>query len=435
MRPMMQRRTPGASSGPRLLRVWSVVGAMLSSLAGCDGLFEVENPGAISSETLETPALREIVRASGEGALLDSWAIGTRLSGLATDELFNAYTLTNFHRIDQGFFDSDNSRAGSLGLVQAWSAMSEARWMANYADSLVTLFSDSPSDDPVVARVRIVNALAQVIMADIWTAIVYDGGPPVTPDSVYSRAIAQATEALTIATNAGNANLRAYALGLRARVRHSLWIERGSTDAALLNAAAQDATDALVVDSDFSFVGVFGSFQTNPLAFIGEGSCSFCPDPTFRNWRDAVTAAADPRLPMGPFQELGQLPGDSVFEQRKYENDNSPANLVKWQEMNLILAEWNMVNGDVPNGAARLNLNRTAVGLPDMNPTTVAELRDAIIAERAVEFWIEGGRRWMDMRRFDLLPESRWLAAATAQGTNRKFPIPDNERILNPNVD
>jgi hypothetical protein len=402
------------------------IGLLSFGVASCD--FKVENIASVGEETLEDIAVLPLLLGSAEAALQSGWISQTQAGGLASDEYYWGATCTPLELIDVGIWDVTNiGRGGALN--EQWENVSRNTWITNDLHERVTAILGAGAAE--LAYTGLWRGMMRNIQADMWDPIAIDGGPPITPLAAYQGALPILDLAQT--DGAGDSKVLSYILAVKARVKHSIWIETGSTDAAMLAAAVADADAALAQDADFRWEIKFGTASNNPLF----GSQSYSPSNQIRRHLDAVTGAEDPRVPFGQFIEIGTLfVTDSIFQQEKYKTRTDPVTLAKWQEMNLIVAESLLESGDLVGGVARLNLNRTAAGLADFPAAAdAAELRGWLITERQVEFWAEGGRRWMDQRRFDI-PFTRWRSEAFADprgGTQRRFPLPLSETLRNEN--
>jgi len=86
-------------------------------------------------------------------------------------------------------------------------------------------------------------------------------------------------------------------------------------------------------------------------------------------------------------------------------NQNSPIPWVRNEQMILDRAEARWFTGDQPGAMADLNFVRTNTGGldPIATPATGAAFITALLYERRYSLMYEGGWRWLDLRRFNLL--------------------------------
>jgi len=113
----------------------------------------------------------------------------------------------------------------------------------------------------------------------------------------------------------------------------------------------------------------------------------------------------------------------TYYRQEKYPLAESPADLMNWQENELMLAELDIRDGG--DGLTQINNVRTSHGLADL----AAADMNVLIVERDKELFVTGARL-VDQRRFDAVYGTWHLDADTWH----YLPITDNERNANPNI-
>jgi len=137
------------------------------------------------------------------------------------------------------------------------------------------------------------------------------------------------------------------------------------------------------------------------------------------------------------------------WPQTKYTNDDSPIELASYEEMQLILAENELVtNGDAGAAMAIINDLRAAAGVnADLTAGSTDEAWVWLMREHAIEMWLEG-RRLPAMRRWNdagldleslLQPLEQVGDADTDTGSHLStrdfcFPISEGEIDANPNL-
>lgn len=108
--------------------------------------------------------------------------------------------------------------------------------------------------------------------------------------------------------------------------------------------------------------------------------------------------------------------------------------LMRLSEMYLIRAEARAHQENTSDAIDDLDMirNPTRVGLPVYNgATTPSAILDAIMKERRIEFYCEGGHRWYDLKRTGTIDQV--LGGKPGwQSTDALLPIPNSERLLNP---
>lgn len=108
--------------------------------------------------------------------------------------------------------------------------------------------------------------------------------------------------------------------------------------------------------------------------------------------------------------------------------------ILRLAEQFLIRAEARANLNDIDGAKADLNTIRNRAGLSDVIGNDQQSVLDAIQQERRVELFAEGGHRWFDLKRTAEANEVLTSLKADWQPTDVLFPIPDSERLLNPNL-
>lgn len=104
-------------------------------------------------------------------------------------------------------------------------------------------------------------------------------------------------------------------------------------------------------------------------------------------------------------------------------------------EQYLIRAEARAHQGDLIGAKEDLNIIRHTAGLADTEATTATAIIDAVIAERRLELFTEFGHRFFDLKRTGKLDVVLSPLKAGWNATDRNFPIPESELLLNPNLE
>jgi len=108
--------------------------------------------------------------------------------------------------------------------------------------------------------------------------------------------------------------------------------------------------------------------------------------------------------------------------------------LLRLSEQYLIRAEAEMKLGDLSSAVADLNLIRNRAGLPNSTANTTATVFTAIQAERRHEFFCEGGSRWFDLKRWNLVNEVLAPLKTSWNTSDQLYPIPVNQISSDPNL-
>ncbi|MEW5918137.1 MAG: hypothetical protein AB1762_17170, partial [Gemmatimonadota bacterium] len=165
----------------RVARSAVAIGAV-GLLAGCSGIFDVEDPQAFGNEDLNDPAILAAVAAGVEGALHQSYDDLIVIGGLLSDEIEETSTWIDWRDISLGRVRADWPTPGSFsgpqdGLLRARFAAQDAK--ARFDEVLGTAAATSP----LVAQVQWVDAVA-----DLLIGMNYCEGPDVASGSAVSDA-------------------------------------------------------------------------------------------------------------------------------------------------------------------------------------------------------------------------------------------------------
>jgi hypothetical protein len=214
----------------------------------------------------------------------------------------------------------------------------------------------------------------------------------------------------------------------RARARLNQGNKAGaSADAALvpagfvINASSENAPtirqNRVQTFNQAGLVSVAPSYRTLTLPAAGGGTV---PD-TRVTVTNAGKNGTDNRTPL--------------YIQTKYANSSAPIPIASYKEAQLIIAE-------VQQGQTAVNIInafRTARGLPTFSSTDPIAIAAEVTEERRRELFLEGQHLY-DVRRLNLpldpaagIPYSTVYLKGGNYGTERCFPVPDVERLNNPN--
>ena len=107
---------------------------------------------------------------------------------------------------------------------------------------------------------------------------------------------------------------------------------------------------------------------------------------------------------------------------------------MRLSEQYLIRAEARAQQGDFIGAKDDLNTIRHLAGLGDTTASTQQELLTAILQERRVEFFTEGGHRFFDLKRTYELDSALSALKPGWNSTDALLPFPESELLLNPNL-
>jgi hypothetical protein len=392
--------------------------ALLAGLAGCQD--SIVDLATVDDEELDTPESIAPLVAGMARTLSTAVGFLSQTGLIASREMV-------YGGAGEDLGATLAQAAGELTPVDSdrhWNASHQARWTAE--DGVRRIRSILGEEEFARSR-RAAEALLYVgfsnrLLAENMCQGIVDGGSPGPRTVHFQRAADAFGEALAIAERIGDAELAAAAHAGRASARVGLGDWSGAR------------ADAEAVPAGFAFQARYDGGEDARSNRVAAGSSvvqrAHTAWGTF--YQTYYEETADPRVqwetdPANPMTRNG-LPW--LF-QAKYEDEDTPIDLVSWEEMRLIVAEARLRDGDVAGAMAEINELRAAAGV---EPWPVADLESAWTAlkrERGIELWLEARRLW-DLHRW--LQEGTPGEAEDMTGRDTCFPIGAIEQGTNPNV-
>lgn len=108
--------------------------------------------------------------------------------------------------------------------------------------------------------------------------------------------------------------------------------------------------------------------------------------------------------------------------------------LFRLAEMYLIRAECKAMLNDLEGAKEDLNKIRNRAGIADTGANTQQDVLQAILNERRLELFTEQSHRFFDLKRTGKANEVLSIVKPNWRETNRVFPLPENELLLNQNL-
>jgi hypothetical protein len=423
----------------RMKNAFGVICTALVTLAACTDLTTLtqSNPGSLSTETVYTPVNAQLIV---NGAISDFECAFSRYvvgSGVFTDELANAISQSsNFDYDRRTLTTSASYGTGQCTANQQapiYTPLSIARRSADTAIAHLQGWTDAQMPAGV-NRVKIIGqafayaGYSLTLMGEGMCSAAINLGPELTPAQVFAEAKARFDSAVVDATAASDNTTANFARLGRARVLLDLGnAAAAGTDAAAIPAGfvVNMSTDAINIRREnFSFVTI------NNSAFA-------TVDPSFRGV--TINGAPDPRVAVTNANKNGTAPGAQLWTPDKYATLSTPMPIARYAEAQLIVAEAKLVANDLPGAVAAINAARAThagLGAYDGTGQSADQIKTQLIEERRRELFLEG-HRLGDLRRYNL---TFTPTAGTAYpgggtyGTQTCFPLPDVERINNPNI-
>lgn len=419
---------------------WRPVVALLV-LAGvaCRDLtaLKQENPGQLSASTLYVPTNAQLLV---NGAIADFECAFARYvvgSGLFADELSNAIGSVSNYNYDRRTVQTveayGTATCGSNQQPPIYTTLSVARASADTVAAKLRGWTDAQMPTGI-NRTRLIGQAAAyagyslVLMGEAMCTAALNLGPELTPAQLFAEAKARFDSSVVAATAASDATTLNFAYLGRAR--------------SLLNLKqpAAAATDAARIPASFVFNistdGVNVRRQNFAFLTINQNIWSTV-DASFRGL--TIGGSPDPRVAVTNTGRAGTAQGSQIWTPDKYPAITTVMPITRWAEAQYIIAEARVAASDLPGAAAAINAVRaTRSGLPVyVVGTTAAQVTADIVEERRRELFLEG-HRLGDMRRLALpfLPAAgvAYPGGGGTYGDQTCFPLPEAERINNPNI-
>ena len=407
----------------QVVRRWWISGPIAAAvaLAGCQGFFDVVNPGPLSDEELNVPpAVQGVVTGmSADFSVMFDYIVP--VTGIASDEINHGGSYTAEGLWVRGIFRPEDVNG-------QWANMQRSRWVAEQGIERMKKVSGYSFDTNVLsARAFLWAGLSNRTLGEVACDAVIDNGPKQANSVYFARAEAQFTEAIRIGAavggTAGTAVVNA-AYGGRAAAK------------AALGRWSDAVVDAQRVPTSFVWNA---TYSTNSSRENNEFVSETWVRREFSVWGTQwANVFRDPRVPWDTIKttsgavQKGQDGRTNYFRQRKFTDLGAEMPLVKGAEMLMIRAEERLRANDVPGAYTHLNAARTFFGMTALAPAaTLADAWKVFKTERGATMWLEG-RRWFDLRRWNA--ETGPMNDTFLANRAKCMPISQNESDANPNL-
>jgi hypothetical protein len=431
---MRRRRTP---------RVRALVAAAClatTALAACRDLTSLQqsNPGALDAAGVFIPANAVLLT---NGVIADFECAFSRYvvgSGLFADELSDAIANPSNYDYDARRVTTNGPygtlTCGSNQQPPIYTTLSTARASGDTVAAKLRGWTDAEVP-PGVSRAKLIGQAAAytgysiVLLGESMCSAAINVGPELTPAQLFAEAKIRFDSAVVSATAANDAATLNMALLGRARAL----LDLGDVAGAGVDAAKIPSTFVLNMSTDAVNV------RRENFSFIQINQNSWSTvDPSFRGV--TINGAPDPRVAVTNSGRNGTASGTQVWTPDKYPALASAMPIARYAEAQLIVAEAKLAANDLAGAVAAINIVRASrAGVPAYDGTgqTAAQIKAQIVEDRRRELFLEG-HRLGDMRRYNLpfLPAAgtAYTTGGGVYGTQTCLPLPDVERINNPNI-
>ena len=414
-----------------LLTIGAAVG-----VSGCDVLDElvaVDAPSRIVAEILEEPGNAATLMASVVGDFECAFAQYVSAVGATTQEFQYATGGFGWRSYDQRDFEPSGFNAAYVnstcttpqqGVIPGvYKTLSTARWQADHLTELLETWpaADVPDREIFLARSAAYSGYSHLLLGESMCSAAFDVGEELMPLQIFELAVTRLSAAIAGAQASGDAATLNMARMGRARALISLGRH------AEANSDAQQVPPGFVHNAGYSSIA---TRRENNVYVVNRRAENVTPEAYFRT-------VGDPRVQLEDQGRDSPL-GIPLFYQTKYTTATTPIPIARWEEAQLIVAEAEWQAGNMEGAVEAINAVRTRPGvdLPAFASTDPNEIWDQLLFERQVELFLEG-HALGDIHRYDLplvpAPDTPYPTGGF-YGGDRCIPMPDVERVNNPNV-
>lgn len=395
---------------------------LTAACSNFDRLLSVQTPSRLAEDAYLVPANASLISASAVAdyeCALGGYVVASGLGAGEFVETTQTAARWSYDRRNILAVDATYATAGCDG-IGVYTPINTARYTNDQAVRKFEAWSDAevPNRQKLIALNSAIAGYSLILLGEGFCEGTINVGPSLTPAQLFDSAEVRFTKAITAATAIADANVLNLAYVGRARAR----INKGNKTGAADDAARVPAGFVYNATADAS-IGRRNNrvFQQNNQSF----SVSVAP---------AYRTLGDPRVAVTNQNRTASDQVNQLWTQNKFTALTSSFPIATGVEAQLILAE---ARGGT-EGVGILNALRTRAGvvLPPLTQAEVAAFDATLAEERRRELFVQGNR-WFDIKRFNLT-----LSPATGiqypkggvYGDQRCWPLPDAERLANPNL-
>ena len=425
----------GTQSWKTLLLALALLGP-----AACSDLLEVELPGQVRADDLNTPRLADVLARSVQGdfdCALSTyvWAGGLWANDLYQTNNFSRGRLTQLRSDEVLNFNQQECDGGTFPPI--YLPFQIARVQGEQAVELITGFAPDAVEnrDFLLGKAHAYTGYAYEILGETMCELAFDGGGAVSRETALRAAEEQFSSALQFVNSASSGEagaIRNLALVGRARARLNL----GDAAGVLEDAGQVDRGFVQYADLDGSDPRLYNRLFNNVNRSQGNSSVH----PSYTGLE--VGGMPDPRVPVERLLETQPFDGISeLWVQGKYSDLGSDIPFASWREAQLMIAE---VSGG-QEAVDIINTLRASVselpfvdsghpGLPAFASSDEAEIRAQVWEERRRELFLQGTKIG-DMLRLDIPGvttddfETGVNQRGNPYGPHTCYPLPDQEML------
>ncbi len=387
-----------------------------------DRLLSVQTPSRLAEEAYLVPENAALISASAVAdyeCALGGYVVASGLGAGEFIETTQTAARWSYDRRNILAVDATYATAGCEG-IGVYTPINTARYTNDQAVRRLEEWTDTqvPNRQRLIAVNSAMAGFSLILLGEGFCEGAIDVGPSLTPAQLFDSAEVRFTRAITAATAAADQNLLNLAYVGRARAR----INNGNKTGAADDASKVPLSFVYNATSDAT-IGRRNNrvFQQNNQSF----SVSVAP---------AYRALSDPRVVVTNANRQASDQVNQLWTQGKFTSLTASYPIASGIEAQLILAE---ARGGT-EGVNILNAlrARTGVGLSALTAQETTNFNAAVAEERRRELFVQGNR-WFDIKRFNLTQNPATglqYPKGGVYGDQRCWPLPDAERLANPNL-
>lgn len=433
----------------KILKVLTLLLAF--SVFSCSGLLDAENPNSLVEANLDNPASAGPMVNGSEAAVTRALANILLPAAISSDEVVWSGSRDAWQQLNLGqLTDFENEFTDG-----AFAYVGEARWWSKEViDRLEGFVADGvPINGALMERAYVYGAIIYITIGDLYDDFALSDKETSAPavgtanmSTFYDTAIGYLDKA--VALNTGSSLVP----GVHGLLARAYW-----SKAARVKAKARDGANALINDADANAAAALGGDLVlvvdgttpqviNGLAFGSEvnnrkeqrlSDLYIIVDPSTGN-SVADIGSGDPAKSISLMDPIDGTP-DMVLYDKVVDFVTSGLypdfTVSSSADMQLILAEAALAQGDMPLFTTRINTLRAADGASAWvdEVTSGISAQDLLIHERRVHLYLQG-RRLIDHYRFND-PSPYWIPSSDAMNASVLFPIGITEVRANTLID
>jgi hypothetical protein len=424
---------------------------MLAVALACSDITSLDqnNPGQVLARDVYVPANANLLVNGAIGDFECAFHRYVVSQAVFGDELVNAFAQTNNFDWDRRTMAPTHpygtaTCGGTFQFPGHYTPLSVARTTADTILARLQEWTDAEMPTGInrtqlIGRAANYAGYSLVLLGESMCSAAINIGPELSKTQLWEEAVARFDVAVTAATTANdNAMLNMARVG-RARARLNL------------GQVAQAGADAAAVPAGFvvnAAALATGNNRQQNVVFVHTRVSNFSSvDPSFVDL--TFGGVPDPRVTVNVTTTIGTNGFTPIRQVMKYADRGAPIPIARTNEARLIEAEAQVAAGNLQAAVDIINALHTAANIPPYDGTgqSAAQVLAQVIEERRRELFMEG-QRLGDMNRYQLprlpadgtpFPNGGVYSSSACPGANAAgypfgFPLPDIERLNNPNI-